>query len=114
MQDPAIEKHLPLHPDTFRILSILTTGQYHGYAIVKRMEQDPARSGKVLPANLYRRIRTLLDQGLIRETNQRPDPDLDDERRRYFEVTDLGIVVARAEAARLRALLDGAGDLIVS
>ena len=59
-----------------------------------------------MPANLYRRIRTLAEQGLIEESEERPDPELDDERRRYFRVTPFGEQVARAEARRLEALLD--------
>jgi len=106
------ESFLPLHPEAFRILVVLRDGERHGYALVKELEDDPGRPGKVLPANLYRRIRTLLSQGLIAESGQRPDPELDDERRRYFEITALGERVARAEALRLEALLAGAGDLL--
>jgi len=102
---------LPLHPEAFRILVILREGERHGYAIVKELERDPGRPGKVLPANLYRRIRKLLDQGLIAESGRRPDPD-DDERRRYFTVTRLGEEAARAEAARMRGLLAGAEELL--
>ena len=76
--------------------------------IVKELEKDPGRPGKVLPANLYRRIRTLQEQGLIEETEARPDPELDDERRRYFAVTNHGMEVARAEARRLESLVMGA------
>jgi DNA-binding PadR family transcriptional regulator len=87
---------------------VLLDGEAHGYAVVKKLEEDPGRPGRVLPANLYRRIRTLLEQGLIAEADRRPDPDLDDERRRYFAVTQLGIDVARAEARRLEGLVMGA------
>ena len=74
------ERLLPLHPEAFRILMVLLDGEAHGYAIVKELEKDPGRPGKVLPANLYRRIRTLLKQGLIRESGHRLDPELDDQR----------------------------------
>ena len=107
-----IDGFLPLHPEVFRILLVLRGGERHGYAVVKELERDPGRPGSVLPANLYRRIRTLLKQGLIRESGHRPDPELDDLRRRYFEVTPLGEQVARAEASRLQALLAGAADLV--
>lgn len=106
------ESFLPLHPEVFRMLVVLRSGERHGYALVKELERDPGRPGKVLPANLYRRIRTLLDQGLIEESGKRPDPEVDDQRRRYFRVTELGEAVARAEASRLRDLLAGAGDLV--
>lgn len=103
---------LPLHPEAFRILLVLRNGERHGYSLVKELERNPGRPGKVLPANLYRRIRTLLEQGLIEESGQRPDAGLDDQRRRYFAVTPLGESVARAEAHRLEALLAGAADLL--
>lgn len=103
---------LPLHPEVFRILVVLRGGERHGYALVKELERDPGRPGKVLPANLYRRIRKLLEQGLIEESGHRPDPELDDERRRYFKVTPLGESVAVAEAHRLSELLAGAEELL--
>jgi DNA-binding PadR family transcriptional regulator len=105
---------LPLHPEAFRILLVLRSGEQHGYAIVKELERDPGHPGRVLPANLYRRIRWLLERGLIEESGRRPDPALDDERRRYFKVTVLGNEVARAEALRLEELLAGARDLLRS
>jgi len=103
-----VDRHLPLHPEAFRILLVLLDGEAHGYAIVKELEADAGRPGRVLPANLYRRVRTLLEHGLIAEADHRPDPDLDDERRRYFAVTQLGMEVARAEARRLESLVLGA------
>jgi len=110
--DETIDALLPLHPEVFRILIVLREGPAHGYALVKELEKDAGRPGRVLPANLYRRMRTLLEQGLIEETEVAVDPEEDDERRRYFRVTALGETVARAEAHRLQALLAGAGDLL--
>jgi len=112
MSREAIEALLPLHPEAFRVLIVLRSGPAHGYAIVKELERDPGRPGRVLPANLYRRMRTLLEQGLIAESERRPDPAVDDQRRRYFRITDLGESVARAEAERLQHLLAGAVDLL--
>lgn len=112
MSREAIEALLPLHPEAFRILIVLRNGPAHGYALVKELERDPGRPGRVLPANLYRRMRTLLEQGLIAESERRPDPAVDDQRRRYFRITDLGESVARAEAERLQHLLAGAVDLL--
>lgn len=109
--DP-VRDHLPMHPESFRILLALRTDDLHGYAIVKELEKDPDRPGRVLPANLYRRIRGLRDDGLIEESADRPDPDEDDRRRRYFRLTSLGRQVARAEAQRLEGLLSQAGDLL--
>lgn len=107
-----IEHHLPLHPEAFRILLVLRGQELHGYAIVKELEKDPGRPGRVLPANLYRRIRTLSEQGLIEETEGLGEGDGEDERRRYFRVTRMGEAVARAEALRLEGLLAGARDLL--
>lgn len=107
-----VDTFLPLHPEVFRILVVLRSGERHGYALVKELERDPGRPGRVLPANLYRRLRKLLEQGLIQESGQRPDPELDDERRRYFTVTPLGEAVAVAEAHRLSELLAGAEELL--
>lgn len=106
---PRADEHLPLHPESFRILLAVGARPLHGYAIVKEMERDPDRPGRVLPANLYRRMRTLRDQGLISET-EGPDSD-DDERRRYFERTPLGDAVVTAETHRLRGLLAEAEQL---
>jgi DNA-binding PadR family transcriptional regulator len=107
-----VERHLPLHPEAFRILLVLRGRESHGYAIVKDLERDPGRPGRVLPANLYRRIRTLSEQGLIEEAEGPGEGQDDDERRRYFRVTRLGEAVARAEALRLEGLLAGARDLL--
>ena len=105
-----VDAHLPLHPEAFRILLVLRGRELHGYAIVKELERDPGRPGRVLPANLYRRIRTLSEQGLIEETEGLGQGE--EERRRYFRITRLGEAVARAEALRLEGLLAGARDLL--
>lgn len=110
--DDRIASFLPLHPDSFRILVILGEGERHGYAIVKELERDAARPGELLPANLYRRIRKLRDEGLIEESEGRVDPEVDDKRRKYFRVTRLGEAVARAEAVRLKSLVERAADLL--
>lgn len=107
-----VDSFLPLHPNSFRILVALREEEQHGYALVKTLEADPSVTGTIMPANLYRRIRTLHEQGLIQETDERPDPELDDQRRRYFRVTPLGEAVARAEARRLKNLVDQAADLL--
>jgi DNA-binding PadR family transcriptional regulator len=106
-----VDRYLPLHPEAFRILLVLRGGELHGYAIVKELERDPGRPGRVLPANLYRRIRTLSEQGLIAESEGAGHDD-GDERRRYFRLTQEGEAVARAEALRLEGLLAGARDLL--
>jgi DNA-binding PadR family transcriptional regulator len=57
------------------------------------------------PGTLYGSIKRLLEAHLIAECNERPDPDLDDERRRYYRLTDFGRRVASAEAERLASLV---------
>ena len=112
MSESTVSGFLPLHPEAFRILVILEAGPRHGYALVKELERDPGRPGRVMPANLYRRIRTLLEQRLIAEAERPRGEEDQDERRRYFEVTPLGRDVARAEAHRMHELLLGASALI--
>jgi len=95
---------LPLHPLEFRILLILLDGPSHGYAVVQEIEGREGETGKIYPANLYRRMRDLLAKGLVEEA-PRPEGAGSDSRRRYFEVTELGRAVVRAETERLEELL---------
>ncbi len=95
------ESFLPLTAVVFEILVSLATGERHGYSI---MTDVRARTGGSLrPGSLYRALNRLLDDDLIEELDERPDPDLDDERRRYYQLTALGRQVAEAEASRLDA-----------
>jgi DNA-binding PadR family transcriptional regulator len=96
---------LPLKPLVFQILLVLLGGERHGYSIVKEIERRAEAGTSVEPGNLYRTLRTMLAQGLIAESQGRPDPALDDQRRRYFRITDFGTRVAEAEASRLEALV---------
>lgn len=99
---------LPLPNATFHILLALRTGEMHGYAImaeVKRLSDGRVRLG---PATLYGAIKRLLAGGLIFESVERPVPELDDERRRYYGVTELGERACAAEVERLNALLSRA------
>jgi DNA-binding PadR family transcriptional regulator len=101
--DPSHE--LPLPPATFHILVALADDDRHGYAI---MQDVAARTGgdlKLSAGTLYRSIQRMLEQGLIEELNERPAPELDDERRRYYRMTPWGRAVAKAEARRLAQML---------
>ncbi len=104
--DPA--DHVPLKPLVFHILLVLVQGERHGYSIVKEVAANTDGSLKVEPGNLYRTLRTMLTRGLIEEMPERPDPDLDDQRRRYFRMTRLGDDVLRLEAARMEQLASAA------
>ncbi|MGD8330119.1 MAG: PadR family transcriptional regulator [Acidobacteriota bacterium] len=105
MSEPAAADLLPLKPIEFHILLVLLERDVHGYALVKQIEQRLPTTGKVLPGALYRTLNRLEELGLIEESDWRPDPTLDDERRRYFRLTGFGRRVAAAEAERLEALV---------
>ena len=94
---PEPESLLPLPPATFQILMALAPADKHGYAI---MQETRLSAG-----TMYRSLQRMLEQGLIVETGDRPDPEMDDERRRYYRITPYGESVARAEARRLSALV---------
>src|SRR5262245_26456767 len=92
---------LPLTPAVFHILLALSDGEKHGYAIMQEVETRSAGVLRIGPGTLYRSIQKMLDDGLIEESGQRPHPDVDDERRRYYRMTAFGKNVAAAEAQRL-------------
>ena len=99
---------LPLTPAVFHILLALADGEKHGYSIMQEVEQISAGRVKMGPGTLYGSIKRMLAAGLIEESDERPDPALDDERRRYYRLTEFGSRVARAEADRLAALVQTA------
>ncbi|MEZ5317471.1 MAG: PadR family transcriptional regulator [Vicinamibacterales bacterium] len=100
------ESFLPLTPVVFDILVSLATQDRHGYSILVDVRE---RTGHALRAgSLYRALNRLLDDGLVEELDERPDPALDDERRRYYRLTPLGRGVAVAEAARLEVQVKNA------
>ena len=99
---------LPLHRDTFHILVSLADRDRHGYAVMQDVLDRTDGALRLSPSSLYAAIRRLLEQGLIEELAERPDPAHDDERRRYYRLTSLGRAVAMAEARRLERLLGDA------
>ena len=99
------EAFLPLTPAVFQILLALSDGERHGYAIMREIEASTQGQLRIGPGTLYRSIKQMLAQGLIAEADERPDPALDDERRRYYRLTDFGQRVAAAEARRLARLV---------
>jgi len=96
---------LPLSPAEFHVLLALTDGDKHGYAIMKEVSHLTGNALRLSAGTLYALLHRLLEQGLAEETRARPAPELDDERRRYYRLTELGRRVARAEAERLEELL---------
>ena len=100
-----MDEFLPLPAATFHILMALADEDRHGYGIIQDVESRTNGELRLSPGTLYRSIQRMLEQGLITETNQRPAPEEDDERRRYYRITALGTRVARAETERLAQLL---------
>jgi DNA-binding PadR family transcriptional regulator len=99
---------LPLTPVAFEILLALADGELHGYSIMREVDQRSAGAVTLHPGTLYRALARLLESGLIEELDERPDAAHDDERRRYYQLTALGIAVARAEAERIAGQLTAA------
>jgi len=99
------ESLLPLPSAAFHILIALADGDRHGYAIMRDVAAGTGGRLKLNPGTLYTTIRRLLEQGLVVELDERPDPEEDDERRRYYRLTEMGRQVARAEAVRLQHAL---------
>src|SRR5690349_18888215 len=98
---PSIGDFLPLTPAIHHILLALVDEERHGYGImleVTRLTDGVTRMG---PGTLYGTLKRLLASGLIEEADERPDPDLDDERRRYYRITARGREVLRAETSRV-------------
>lgn len=96
-----ILEYLPLSPAEFQVLLALADGEKHGYAIGKEVARRTDGQVRLRAATLYTVIKRLLERGLIEESSARPDPALDDERRRYYRLSDRGRQVAVAEADRL-------------
>jgi DNA-binding PadR family transcriptional regulator len=101
----APEAELPLTPATFQILLTLADGERHGYAIMREVAERSEGSVRLGAGTLYGSLKRLLDAGLVEEGADRADPQLDDERRRYYRITKFGLAVARAEARRMAALV---------
>jgi DNA-binding PadR family transcriptional regulator len=100
-----IDALLPLPPATFHILLAVAGEDRHGYAIIQDVAARTGGELKLSAGTLYRSIQRMLERGLIVETRERPAPEDDDERRRYYRITALGMAVAKAEARRLAQLV---------
>ena len=98
-----VEDMLP--PATFHILLALADDDRHGYAIIQDIAARTGGELRLSAGTLYRSIQRMLEQGLIVETRERPAPEEDDERRRYYRITPEGTAAARAEARRLGQLV---------
>jgi DNA-binding PadR family transcriptional regulator len=92
----------PLTPAMFQILLALADGERHGYSLMREVSEGGFQMG---PGTLYRSIKHMLALGLIEESDERPDPELDDERRRYYRITQAGRRAASVEAQQLARLV---------
>jgi DNA-binding PadR family transcriptional regulator len=95
---PAVQRFLPLKPDVFEILLALANGELHGYGLLKVLE---SRGIRISASLLYRKLRRLMEEGLVAESAERAVRVGDDARRRYYHLTSLGLSVVGAEAARI-------------
>lgn len=110
MRTSSSESLLPLSQATFHILLAVAEEDLHGYAIIQEVAGRTGGQLKLSAGTLYRSIQRMVEQGLIVETQERPAPELDDERRRYYRITAFGTEVARAETRRLTQLVQMACD----
>jgi DNA-binding PadR family transcriptional regulator len=101
--NPAI--HLPLTPAMLQVLVALADGEKHGYAILKEVDRRTDGKVQLRAATLYTVLKRFVVDGLVAESAERPDAALDDERRRYYRLTDRGRAVAVAEAERMAEML---------
>jgi len=99
------ESLLPLRPSVFHILLALSDGDLHGYGIMQEVAEHTAGQIKLGPGTLYGTIKRLLSGKLIVEVDERPDPEMDDERRRYYRLTDFGQKVLKAEVQRISRMV---------
>ena len=97
--DPLVNQ--PLTPAVFHILLALADGEKHGYAIMKEVESQTGGRIKMGPGTLYGSIKRMLAASLIQETADRPDPELDNERRRYYQLTGVGETALKTESQRM-------------
>jgi len=104
--DPA--RFVPLRPQDYFILFVLVDADCHGYRMIQEIERLSGGQVRFEAGNLYRSIRRLIRDGLVAESDRRPAPESDDERRRYYRITDLGRRVFAEETARMRTVVAAA------
>jgi DNA-binding PadR family transcriptional regulator len=98
----------PLPRTAMLVLLAIGPEERHGYAIMLEIARITDGASRPGPGGIYTTIRRLLDDGLIEESDVRPDPDLDDQRRRYYRLTSLGRAVAGAEVRRMETIVSAA------
>jgi len=101
-----VDHFLPLSAPMLHTLLALADGEKHGYAIIKEIARRTDDDVHLSASTLYTLVKRALADGLIVESDDRPDPSLDDERRRYYRLTPLGRSVVQADVARLEAIVE--------
>ena len=99
------QEFIPLKTQWFHIMLSLAGGEQHGYAIMQEVLTRTEGKVRLWPATLYGTIKRLIEAELIEESDERPAPELDDARRRYYRLTPLGKRVLSAECERLQELV---------
>jgi DNA-binding PadR family transcriptional regulator len=99
------KSHTPLTPAVLHILLALSTEDRHGYGIMKEVESESRGKVKMGPGTLYGSLGRMMEAGLIRESDKRVDPEMDDERRIYYRITALGQTTLAAELERYREVV---------
>ena len=95
----------PLTPAVFHILLALSNGERHGYGIMKQVEADSQGKVSMGPGTLYGSLKRMLDAGLVKESDKRVDPEMDDERRIYYQITGVGTKALAAELERYKRIV---------
>jgi DNA-binding PadR family transcriptional regulator len=106
----SVDIFLPLTPPVLHTLVALADGDKHGYAILKEIARRTDGAVRLSAGTLYALLSRATADGLIEESDERPDFALDDERRRYYRLTALGRRVAVAEIARLESIVEMARE----
>jgi DNA-binding PadR family transcriptional regulator len=105
--------HFGLKPAVLHLLVSLAAGDKDGYALRKDVAARSGGNMRLGPATLYRTLAQMLEEGTIEESGRRPAPELDDERRRYYRLTDRGRRLLDAEVTRLEQLAAAARAVIL-
>jgi DNA-binding PadR family transcriptional regulator len=105
MTEADVQSFIPLKTQWFHIMLTLASGEQHGYGIMQEVLDRTTGKVRLWPATLYGSLKRLIEANLIQESTERPAPELDDARRRYYRLTPLGRAVLDAECERLQELV---------
>lgn len=100
------ESLLPLSAPVLQILLSLSEGEFHGYGIIVDIQDRTGGDVRLSTSTLYGAIKRMMRDGLVEPSHRRPDPEIDDERRRYYRITEFGTAVLQQEARRIERLAE--------